>query len=33
MRTLVLIGSAETRRIVRPDGSAWLYTPRHEEPA
>jgi len=33
MRTLVLIGSVETRCIVRPDGSAWLYTPRHEEPA
>lgn len=29
MRTLVLIGSAETRRIVRPDGERpYLYTPR-----
>jgi precorrin-3B C17-methyltransferase len=28
MRTLVLVGSAATRRIVRPDGSSWLYTPR-----
>ena len=28
-RTLVLVGSAESRCIVRPDGSAWLYTPRH----
>lgn len=28
MRTLVLIGTAATRRIERPDGSAWLYTPR-----
>jgi precorrin-3B C17-methyltransferase len=27
MRTLVLIGSAETRRIARPGGD-WLYTPR-----
>ena len=33
MRTLVLIGSPETRCIVRPDGSAWLYTPRHMQPA
>jgi precorrin-3B C17-methyltransferase len=28
MRSLVLIGSCHTRWIVRPDGSAWLYTPR-----
>lgn len=28
MATLVLIGSSETRRIERPDGSAWLLTPR-----
>jgi precorrin-3B C17-methyltransferase len=28
MRTLVLIGSAATRRIERADGGAWLYTPR-----
>ena len=28
MRTLVLIGSAATRRIERPDGDPWLYTPR-----
>lgn len=28
MRTLVLIGTAATRRIERPDGGAWLYTPR-----
>ena len=27
MRTLVLVGSAETRAIARP-GGAWLYTPR-----
>jgi len=34
MRTLVLIGTAATRRIERPDGSAWLYTPRqHGSPA
>jgi precorrin-3B C17-methyltransferase len=28
MRTLVLVGTAASRRIARPDGSAWLYTPR-----
>ena len=28
MRTLVLVGSEATRSIARPDGSAWLYTPR-----
>lgn len=28
MRTLVMIGSAETRTIRRPDGTSWLYTPR-----
>jgi precorrin-3B C17-methyltransferase len=28
MRTLVLVGTEATRRIARPDGSAWLYTPR-----
>jgi precorrin-3B C17-methyltransferase len=28
MRTLVLVGSAATRRIERADGGAWLYTPR-----
>jgi len=28
MRTLVLIGSAATRRIARPGGPPWLYTPR-----
>ncbi len=28
MRTLVLVGSPATRTIPRPDGSAWLYTPR-----
>ncbi len=28
MRTLVLIGTAQTRLLRRPDGSAWLYTPR-----
>ena len=28
MRTLVLIGTAETRLLARPDGQAWLYTPR-----
>ncbi|WP_456297683.1 hypothetical protein [Elstera litoralis] len=29
MATLVLIGSSETRRLDRPGGGAWLYTPRH----
>ncbi len=29
MRTLVLIGSEATRRIERPAGTPWLYTPRH----
>ena len=28
MRTLVLIGSAATRRIERPGAASWLYTPR-----
>lgn len=28
MRTLVMVGSAATRTIPRPDGGAWLYTPR-----
>lgn len=28
MRTLVIIGSAATRLIERPDGRAWLYSPR-----
>ncbi len=31
MRTLVLIGSPETRRIDRPEGETWLYTPRRME--
>ena len=31
MSTLVLIGSRATRRIDRPDGGAWLYTPRRAE--
>ena len=29
MRTLVLIGTEATRRIDRPAGAPWLYTPRH----
>ena len=34
MRTLVLIGSAATRRIERPGGQPWLYSPRtHVEAA
>lgn len=28
MRTLVLVGSTATRRIDRPGGAPWLYTPR-----
>ncbi len=28
MRTLVMIGSADTRRIERPGAAPWLYTPR-----
>ena len=28
MRTLVMVGSAATRAIPRPDGTSWLYTPR-----
>jgi precorrin-3B C17-methyltransferase len=28
MRTLVLVGTAATRRIERPGASPWLYTPR-----
>lgn len=28
MRTLVLVGSAETRWIARPGAAPWLYTPR-----
>lgn len=28
MQTLVLIGSAATRRIERPDAPPWIYTPR-----
>jgi cobalt-precorrin 5A hydrolase / precorrin-3B C17-methyltransferase len=28
MRTVILIGSSQTRLIPRPDGSNWVYTPR-----
>ncbi len=28
MRTLVLVGTAATRRIERPGGAPWIYTPR-----
>lgn len=31
MSTLVLIGSAQTRRLERTAGGAWLYTPRSLE--
>ncbi len=30
MRTLVLVGSAETRLIRRADGGAWVYSPRQQ---
>jgi precorrin-3B C17-methyltransferase len=30
MRTLVLVGSSQTRLIPRPDGRPWVYTPRSE---
>jgi precorrin-3B C17-methyltransferase len=28
MRTLLLIGAPSTRALEKPDGSAWVYTPR-----
>jgi cobalt-precorrin 5A hydrolase / precorrin-3B C17-methyltransferase len=28
MRTVILIGSSQTRVIARPDGGSWVYTPR-----
>jgi len=28
MRTIVIVGSSRTRRIERPDGGCWVYTPR-----
>ncbi|WP_340117616.1 precorrin-3B C(17)-methyltransferase [Pelagibius sp. 7325] len=28
MLTVVLVGSSETRRVARSDGTAWVYTPR-----
>jgi cobalt-precorrin 5A hydrolase/precorrin-3B C17-methyltransferase len=28
MLTLVIVGSSETRRVARPDGGFWVYTPR-----
>lgn len=31
MRTLVIVGSSATRRLERPSGPAWIYTPRGEE--
>ncbi|MBC6416237.1 MAG: precorrin-3B C(17)-methyltransferase [Rhodospirillales bacterium] len=33
MRTLVMIGTAETRLIPRPDGQPWVYTPRRASAA
>ena len=33
MRSLVLIGSAATRSIERPNGSAWIYSPRSQAAA
>jgi cobalt-precorrin 5A hydrolase/precorrin-3B C17-methyltransferase len=29
MRTLVIVGSSQTRLVPRPDGGSWVYTPRH----
>jgi cobalt-precorrin 5A hydrolase/precorrin-3B C17-methyltransferase len=31
MLSIVLVGSSATRRVQRPDGGAWLYTPRGYE--
>jgi cobalt-precorrin 5A hydrolase/precorrin-3B C17-methyltransferase len=31
MLSIVLVGSSATRAVVRPDGGAWLYTPRGYE--
>lgn len=31
MLSIVLIGSSSTRRLARPDGGSWLYTPRGYE--
>jgi cobalt-precorrin 5A hydrolase / precorrin-3B C17-methyltransferase len=31
MRTVILVGSSQTRTIERSDGSVWVYTPRHYE--
>jgi precorrin-3B C17-methyltransferase len=31
MRTLVIIGSRTTRKLQRPDGQSWIYTPRSEQ--
>lgn len=28
MRTVVIVGSSRTKRIERPDGGCWVYTPR-----
>jgi cobalt-precorrin 5A hydrolase/precorrin-3B C17-methyltransferase len=28
MLTVVIVGSSETRRVTRPDGGVWVYTPR-----
>ena len=28
MLTVVLIGASTTRRVARPDGGDWVYTPR-----
>jgi cobalt-precorrin 5A hydrolase / precorrin-3B C17-methyltransferase len=32
MRTILIIGSSQTRRIKRPDGKVWIYTPRKYQP-
>ncbi len=33
MRTLLLVGASTTRYLARPDGSAWVYTPRRLDAA
>lgn len=29
MATMIIVGSSQTRVLARPQGSAWVYTPRH----
>lgn len=32
MRTVVIVGSTQTRTVARPDGGVWVYTPRWYPP-